>query len=165
MIFPSANISTKKSFGKPQDLTLLTSQDLSLDNYECCWGLNRGQLDAYRKGPANHLRLQPALKAALNAGRVVILPSDDILQQLLNLQNSNEAVRLEDRRLFFETVPFGTYEYRVILSKRMSRSTPKILSTKRLLLLTQVPSRFPPTYIHSFSWPTEPVSFKNTFPP
>ncbi|KAF9001222.1 hypothetical protein BDZ89DRAFT_1121518 [Hymenopellis radicata] len=31
-----------------------------------------------------------------------------------HLQNSNEAVRLEDRLLFFETVPFGTYEYRVI---------------------------------------------------
>ncbi|KAF9002606.1 hypothetical protein BDZ89DRAFT_1050163 [Hymenopellis radicata] len=60
----------------------------------------------------------PALKAAFNDGRVVILPSDDLLHQLLNLQNSNEAVRFENKRLFFEAVPFGTYEYRVIPLKK-----------------------------------------------
>ncbi|KAF8995401.1 hypothetical protein BDZ89DRAFT_1123096 [Hymenopellis radicata] len=131
------NISTRASFASPKDLTLLPSKDLFLDNYEYCWGLKRGELNPYLKGSANHIRVQPSMKAALTAGRIILLPSEEIITALAELQASNGRSRLEDREMFLQKMPFGVYQYRVITLASGITLFSRDPSTKRVCALNK----------------------------
>ncbi|KAF8903794.1 hypothetical protein CPB85DRAFT_1564294 [Mucidula mucida] len=150
MLLLPQNISTRASFASPKDLALLPSKDLFLDNYEYCWGLKRGELNPYLKGSANHVRVQPSLRAALKAGRIILLPSEEIITALAELQASNGRSRLQDRERFLTNMPFGVYQYRVItLASRMSLFS-RDPSTKKISPLSK---RSPPVIscnIHPF---------------
>ncbi len=48
-----------------------------------------------------HVRtVQPSLKAGLKAGRIILLPSEEIITALTTLQASNGHLRLEDHERF-----------------------------------------------------------------
>ncbi|KAF8896699.1 hypothetical protein CPB85DRAFT_1440237 [Mucidula mucida] len=84
------------------------------------WGLHRGQISSYTSLPANSLRLQPALKKAIQHKQVALLPPVAVLKKLVDLQTRNSKAPFGKRQIFTEIIPFQSYEYRIVPLKNLS---------------------------------------------
>ncbi|KAF8896704.1 hypothetical protein CPB85DRAFT_1328819 [Mucidula mucida] len=115
------NINVSLSFGDEVDVSLMQSTSISLDTLEFLWGLHRGQIGSYTSLPANSLRLQPALKKAIQHEQVALLPPVSVLKKLFDLQTRNSKAPFGKRQIFTGIIPFqSSYEYRIVPLKNLS---------------------------------------------
>ncbi|KAF8904540.1 hypothetical protein CPB85DRAFT_971253 [Mucidula mucida] len=108
------NVNVSRAFTEPLEVPIMHSRTLLIDSMEFVWGLNRGDMSSYFDVAGNFLRVQPGLKAAIDAKDVALIPPNHIVEELLEFQRQNRKLPLAKRRIFTEVFPFGPSQCRVV---------------------------------------------------
>ncbi|KAG7445367.1 uncharacterized protein BT62DRAFT_191715 [Guyanagaster necrorhizus] len=117
---------------------------------EFYWGLSRGDLE--RESHLNHVRLRSDMKELLENDQWTLVPTDETLRRIYDLQDYNQKCCPDLRRMFTNVIPVQEYTYNLFPTS-VTRRVYIIFPSSSTLLSKHHPSTLPLLKISSLVHP------------